>query len=102
MAAPTIFDEVDLREIAWGLTPPMKGVILRCSDAVDWCVRAKDRSFSRDWADVVAGVERATFRHTVGALIRRKLAGVTEKGEVYLTLRGLAVRERLVREGWRP
>lgn len=79
----------------------MRHVLLRCSEYTDWCAK-HERGFARSWPDVVAGYSRATYRRTVGALVRLELCVIVNHNDVAATLLGLAVRGRLIREGWRP
>lgn len=96
-----VWPEKELREIAASLTPAMRHVLLRCSEYTDWCAN-HERGFARDWPDVVAGYRHASFRGTVKALERRGLVELVKGNDVAATLLGLAVRGRLIREGFRP
>lgn len=96
-----VWGEPALREKAAELSPAMRHVLLRCSEYTDWSAR-HDRGIARDWIDVTAGHSHATFRGTVGGLVRRGLVELVERNHVAATLLGLAVRGRLIREGFRP
>lgn len=99
-----VWPETELRSIAAELSPAMRHVLLRCSEYTDWSARGDDapRGMARDWIDVTAGHPRATFRGTVGALVKRGLAVLVRGNDVAATLLGLAVRGRLIREGFKP
>ncbi len=101
MSEHPVWPESELRDYAAALTPAMRHALLRCSEYTDWTA-GHQRTFARIWADVVAGYRHATFRRTIGALERRGLVEVVNHNDVAATLLGLAVRGRLIREGYRP
>jgi hypothetical protein len=96
-----VWPEAELRDCAAELSPAMRHVLLRCSEYTDWSAR-HERGIERGWIDVVAGFHRATFRGTIGGLQRRGLVVLVDGNSVAATLLGLAVRGRLIREGFRP
>ena len=94
-----VWPEAELREIAAGLSPAMRHVLLRCSEYTDWSAR-HEYGIARQWIDLVAGRDRCSIVQ-VRALVRRDLLVETRYGYA-ATLLGIAVRGRLIREGFRP
>ncbi len=94
------WSEPHLRKLAWELSAPMRHVLLRCSEFTDWSA-GHYRGIGRQWIDLVAGRDRGSMKQ-VRALIARGLVVEGRDGLYCATLLGLAVRGRLLREGFRP
>jgi hypothetical protein len=90
---------IDPREMAESLSPAMRHCVLRCSDAPDWTRKEEGCSWARDWCDVVAGHRGATFRRTIGGLVKRGIVVIADDrppmGGVRLTAYGLKVQAAL-------
>lgn len=100
MSEYPVWPEAHLRELAAGLTPNMRHVLLRCSEYTDWSAK-HERGIPREWIDLVAGRKHCTFRRSIGALVTRGLAVLVDGNRVAASHLGLAVRGRLIREGFR-
>lgn len=64
----------DIEAIADALTPAMRHVLGRCSEAGFWA--SKDHGCWREWRDVIDGRPYTSFHGTIGALERRGLVVV--------------------------
>jgi hypothetical protein len=89
----------DVCEIAARLSPTQRALVLRCSDATDWCAQ-DGRTFGRQWGDLCAF--RGGSMRTIRALVRKGLVVEDRRHLFGLTALGSDVRARLVHEGFRP
>jgi hypothetical protein len=89
----------EIDALADDLTAPMRHVLMRCSDAVDWTLGEKYATWPREWPDVVAGRKGVSFNGSVRALERRGLVEIESEPRrwhcVRLTRDGVRVQAAL-------